>query len=128
MSQPDQSDSWIKHHHFNIEFFVSKVYSIMSMTTVLVEQGDTPINKALLMINRAFGPHGFCLHFTFHPSFLFPTNQKLPTEYSAHGSNECLAYSQMTFFSRLKTFKQATSIYGKLLLCTSIVSIASTAD
>ena len=82
-----------------------------------------------LLINKALLDHiVFCLHFTFHLGFLFPTNQKLPTEYSAHGSNGCLVYSQMMFFSQLKTFEQATSIYGKLLLCTSIVSIASTAD
>ena len=86
------------------------------------------IDKAASVIDRAFGLHGFYLHFTPHLGFLFPTNQKLPTEYSAHGSNGCLVYSQMTFFSCPKTLKQATSIYGKLLLCTSVVFIASTAD
>ena len=67
-----------------------------------------PIDKAPSAIDRAFGPHGFCLHFTPHLGFLFPTNQKLPTEYSAHGSNGCLVYSQMMFFSRPKT--QTSSI------------------
>ena len=80
------------------------------------------------MIDGAFGLHGFCLHFTPHLGFLFPTNQKLPTKYLAHGSNGFLVYSQMTFFSQPKTPKQATSIYGKLLLYTSVVSNASTAD
>ena len=71
-----------------------------------------------------------CLHFT--PTYgLFTFNhQDSQNEYLAHGFNGCLVFSQRKSISQLKTFRQATSIFGKLPLYSLIfiVTVLSWVD
>ena len=111
-----------------IWYFWSCDLSSMHLVWVPMQLCLPDDQQAVLMINRALRLHGFCLSFNLPSGLHISTNQKQATRYSAHGFQQTFWDSQMTFFSRLRTLKQATTINGKSLPHISIMSIMFSAD